>query len=88
MSSMPSRRGFTSNPAPFDSAGTNLDRWRNPRTPSAKVAALVNMLKDWESNVESAMDKVIIYSQCKDAYLVAAKVLISSCNYRDLNARL
>ncbi|KAF8512773.1 SNF2 family N-terminal domain-containing protein [Gautieria morchelliformis] len=48
---------------PSESTITNLERWKNPQTPSTKLVALVDMLKTWDYNTESAMDKVIIYSQ-------------------------
>ncbi|KIJ41077.1 hypothetical protein M422DRAFT_229883 [Sphaerobolus stellatus SS14] len=41
----------------------NLQRWKNPRVPSSKLIALVNMLQEWENKTESALDKVIVYSQ-------------------------
>lgn len=47
------------------SAMANLERWKNPETPSTKLVAMVNMLKEWESDPATSMDKVIIYSQCK-----------------------
>jgi hypothetical protein len=68
---------------------TNLERWKNPQTPSAKLVALVNMLKTWEYNTESAMDKVIIYSQCRDVQLLAPQKYSSttpSSPFRDFNA--
>ena len=61
ISSQPS---FTANTLSSDLEFTNLERWKNPKMPSAKLATLVRMLKSWESTIESAMDKVIIYSQC------------------------
>jgi hypothetical protein len=66
ISSQPS---FTSSFSSDDSGATNLQRWKNPKTPSAKLVALVRFLKSWESNIETAMDKVIIYSQCMGLYM-------------------
>lgn len=47
------------------SAMANLERWKNPKTPSTKLVAMINMLKEWEADPATSMDKVIIYSQCK-----------------------
>ncbi|GJJ14040.1 hypothetical protein Clacol_008297 [Clathrus columnatus] len=54
----------------------NLERWRNPQTPSTKLVALINMLKEWEANPATSMDKVIVYSQCELLpleFVIAAK---------------
>lgn len=45
------------------SAMANLERWKNPKTPSTKLVAMINMLKEWEADPATSMDKVIIYSQ-------------------------
>ncbi|KAF8510456.1 SNF2 family N-terminal domain-containing protein [Hysterangium stoloniferum] len=45
------------------SDAANLSRWKNQRTPSTKLIALLNMLKEWDRDTTSSMDKVIIYSQ-------------------------
>ena len=72
-----------------DSESTNLERWKNPKTPSTKLVALVDMLKEWEYKMESTMDKVIIYSQCRSMFtsqLLMYSSTTPSRDCRDCNA--
>lgn len=45
-------------------AEENQKRWMNSKIASTKLIALINRLKEWECDTETAMDKVIVYSQC------------------------
>ncbi|KAF8588075.1 hypothetical protein K439DRAFT_703082 [Ramaria rubella] len=52
---LPSRKSeLTPRTPPALSSSANLDLWRSTKTPSAKLIALVRMIKDWSQSVESA----------------------------------
>ena len=63
---IPETSGFSASIPRDELTFASLQRWKNPKMPSTKLVALVDMLKGWRYNTETAMDKVIIYSQCKN----------------------